>query len=77
MRIPRPFNPRQRFAKLLVGRRIVGIAADVADTIEQSAYDLIIDLADCKMAQSFFQLGAECLLGLFSSRYAYDCKGFR
>ena len=77
MRVHRPFNPGQRFAKLLVSRRIVGIATDIFDTIEQPSYDLIVDLADSKMAQSAFQVGAECLLGLVASRYSYDCEGFR
>jgi hypothetical protein len=40
-------------------------------------YDLVVNVTDCKVAQSALQLAAENLLGLVASRYSYDCKGFR
>jgi hypothetical protein len=72
--IARPFDPSQRFAKLLVSGGIVGIATDIVDTIEKPARDFIIDFVDCKVAQSSFQLGTKCLLGPVRPRYAGNRK---
>jgi len=59
-------DPRQRLLESLVSRRIVGTAGDIADTAKQPAHDFIIELANCKPAQSIFQLRAECLRRLFA-----------
>ena len=66
------FDPREYSIKLLVRRRIVSIAIDVTDAVEQSIRDIIFDLAGPKAAQAFRHVGAECFIGHLAARYADD-----